>query len=106
MNIKESIEQLNSLIEHFENGGLDFNVTDVAAIKCLLNNRQELMVFIKEKISLCNKYIKIHKEELAGIVNVSETNRHLMLIKNLTIKKEVYEEILSKLVEIDQIETR
>lgn len=97
MNIKESIEQLNSLIEHFNNGGLDFNATDIDAIKCLINNRQELLDHLKERIGLCNKYIKIHKEELAGVVNVSETNRHLMLIKNLTIKKEVYEEILSKI---------
>ena len=106
MTIKESIEQMESLVEAWQLNEADLNQTDINAIKCLLNNRQELMVFIKEKISLCNKYIKIHKEELAGIVNVSEINRHLMLIKNLTIKKEVYEEILSKLVEIDQIETR
>lgn len=47
MNIKESIEQLQSLIEHFNNGGLDFNATDIAAIKCLLNENQELKTLLK-----------------------------------------------------------
>lgn len=36
MNINECIKQLNSLIEHFENGGNDFNVTDIMSIKGLL----------------------------------------------------------------------
>lgn len=74
-----------------------YNLITKMTIVCLRNNRQELLDHLKERIGLCNKYIKIHKEELAGVVNVSETNRHLMLIKNLTIKKEVYEEILSKI---------
>lgn len=97
MKVKESIEQLNSLITHFNNGGLDFNATDIEAIKCLLNKRQKLISYLKERINLCDRYIKIHKEELSGVVNVSENNRHLILIKNLTIKKETYEDILSKI---------
>lgn len=62
---------------------------------------QELIKYLKERINLCDKYIKIHKEELSGVVNVSENNRHLILIKNLTIKKEIYEEILSKIEKSD-----
>lgn len=47
MKVKESIEQLQSLIEHFNNGGLDFNATDIAAIKCLLNENQKLKTLLK-----------------------------------------------------------
>lgn len=36
MNSKECEEQLKSLIEHFKNGGLDFNATDIKAIEHLL----------------------------------------------------------------------
>lgn len=36
MSSKESEEQLKSLIEHFKNGGLDFNATDIKAIERLL----------------------------------------------------------------------
>ncbi len=42
MNAKESIEQLKSLIEHFNNGGNDFNATDIEAIKFLLKENQKL----------------------------------------------------------------
>lgn len=49
MEVKESIKQLNSLIEHFNNGGLDFNATDIEATKYLLNGRQELIDYLKEK---------------------------------------------------------
>lgn len=42
MNIEESIEQLKSLIEHFNNGGNDFNATDIDAIKILLKENQKL----------------------------------------------------------------
>lgn len=42
MTTKESIEQLKSLIEHFNNGGNDFNATDIEAIQFLLKENQEL----------------------------------------------------------------
>ena len=53
MKVKESVEQLNSLITHFNNGGLDFNATDIEAIKCLLNKRQKLISYLKEQINQC-----------------------------------------------------
>lgn len=46
MTTKENIEQLKSLIEHFNNGGNDFNATDIVAIQFLLKENQEL----KEKL--------------------------------------------------------
>ena len=47
MTTKENIEQLKSLIEHFNNGSNDFNATDIEAIKFLLKENQEL----KEKVN-------------------------------------------------------
>lgn len=49
MNINECIEQLNSLLEHFENGGNDFNATDVIAIKSLLEENERLKAKLKNK---------------------------------------------------------
>ena len=49
MNINECIEQLNSLLEHFENGGNDFNATDVIAIKSLLEENKQLKAELKNK---------------------------------------------------------
>ena len=61
MKVKESIEQLNSLITHFNNGGLDFNATDIEAIKCLLNKRQKLIDYLKEQIDLQTEITKNSK---------------------------------------------
>ncbi len=72
----------------------------------LLKEKQELIDYLKEKITKCDKDIKIHKKEIAGVVNISENNRHILLIKRFKVEKQIYEEILSKLVEIDQIEKR
>ena len=49
MSIKESIIQLNSLIEYFGNGGNDFNATDVVAIKNLLEENKQLKAELKNK---------------------------------------------------------
>ena len=48
MTTKENIEQLKSLIEHFNNGGNDFNATDIEAIKFLLKENQELKKQVEE----------------------------------------------------------
>ncbi len=49
MSIEESIVQLKSLIEHFGNGGNDFNATDVVAIKNLLEENKQLKAELKNK---------------------------------------------------------
>lgn len=51
---EESIEQLKSLIEHFNNGGSDFNATDIEAIKYLLKQSKKQ----KEVINKINLIIK------------------------------------------------
>lgn len=49
MNSKECEEQLKSLIEHFKNGGLDFNATDIKAIEHLLLENKIQQDTIKEQ---------------------------------------------------------
>lgn len=49
MTYEESIEQLKSLIEHFNNGGNDFNATDIEAIQFLLKENQELKKQLEER---------------------------------------------------------
>ena len=88
MKIKERMYQLNSLIKHFNNGGLDFNATDIEAIKCLLNKRQKLIDYLKKQIKECDKDIKRFK----GNYNV-----YFAQLNDLNAIKKVYEEILSKI---------
>ena len=79
MNSKECEEQLKSLIEHFKNGGLDFDATDIKAIEHLLLENKIQQDIIKKKnqenkelhnkIDKAIKYIHdifccIHDEEL------------------------------------------
>ena len=61
------------------------------------HKQKELKYYLKEQIEKCDEYIKSHKEEISGIVNINENNRHLILIKRFMIEKEIYEEILSKI---------
>ena len=49
MNSRECEEQLKSLIEHFKNGGLDFNATDIKAIEHLLLENKIQQDIIKKK---------------------------------------------------------
>ena len=68
MTTKESVEQLNSLIEHFNNGGNDFNATDIEAIQCLLKENQELN---KKYLNAVADYesVMFEKEQLNSLVN-------------------------------------
>ena len=61
------------------------------------HKQQELKYYLKEQIEKCDEYIKSHKEEISGVVNINENNRHLILIKRFMMEKEIYEEILSKI---------
>ena len=58
MNSNEAKIQLNSLIEHFKHGGLDFNATDILAIETLLDENKRY----KEVINKAIKYIEENKE--------------------------------------------
>ena len=69
MNSRECEEQLKNLIEHFKNGGLDFNATDIKAIehlllenkiqqdtiktqKCVINNLSDRINNSKDRLNL------------------------------------------------------
>lgn len=68
MAYEKSIEQLKSLIEHFNNGGNDFNATDIEAIKYLLKENQKL----KQKyLNAVADYetTMAEKEQLNSLVN-------------------------------------
>ena len=54
MNSNEAKIQLNSLIEHFKQGGLDFNATDISAIEILLDENKKY----KETINKAKKWDK------------------------------------------------
>ena len=86
MTTKESVEQLNSLIEHFNNGGNDFNATDIEAIQCLLKENQELnkkylnavadyetTMFEKEQL---NSLVNSCQEEIRRLKKQLEENKH------------------------------
>ena len=50
MNSNEAKIQLNSLIEHFKHGGLDFNATDISAIEILLEENRKYKEVINKAI--------------------------------------------------------
>ncbi len=76
MAYEESIEQLKSLIEHFNNGGNDFNATDIEAIKYLLKENQELKRELKSKpdaeITLKDNEGKIYQVIQAERIDMQE----------------------------------
>ena len=68
MTTKENIEQLKSLIEHFNNGGNDFNATDIEAIKFLLKENQELKQKYENAVADYETTM-FEKEQLNSLVN-------------------------------------
>lgn len=122
MNSKECEEQLNSLIEHFNNGGLDFNATDIEAIKHLLlenqiqhneiKQRNELIETVRRNVELVDYYgIKnqmfIWIEEMSELTKVicKWARKYDELDGDLTpqLKQDFLEEIADVTVSLDQI---
>ena len=71
MNSKECEEQLKSLIEHFKNGGLDFNATDIKAIEHLLLENKIQQDTIKTQKCVINNLsdrIKNAKDRLNSLI--------------------------------------
>ncbi len=64
MAYEESIEQLKSLIEHFNNGGNDFNATDIEAIKYLLKENENLRADYGNKSQVERDLLRIENQEL------------------------------------------
>lgn len=90
MAYEESIEQLKSLIEHFNNGGNDFNATDIEAIKYLLKENEELKKQLEEKK---NKYIKRFEKLLAEDIEPDPEDFYLAEIEG---KSNDYDKLLNQ----------
>lgn len=81
MTREEYIQQLDSLIEHFNNGGLDFNATDILAIKKLLEQNKKYKEIIDKAIA--------HLDLFISSENLSEYDTLKILIHAKKILSEV-----------------
>lgn len=81
MTREEYIQQLDSLIEHFNNGGLDFNATDILAIKKLLEQNKKNKEIIDKAIA--------HLDLFISSDNLSEYDTLKILMHAKKILKEV-----------------
>ena len=87
MTIKESIEQMESLVEAWQLNEADLNQTDINAIKYLLKNIQELIDYLKEEINKIKEKTKHYDlwHEVGTDINF------------LILKRQLLEEILNKI---------
>ena len=68
MNSNEAKIQLNSLIEHFKHGGLDFNATDISAIEILLDENKKYKEVINKIYEITNYEYDFY-DSIEDIVN-------------------------------------
>lgn len=92
MTTKKSIEQLKSLIEHFNNGGNDFNATDIEAIQCLLKENQALKEIMSSLLNNNGYKFKNGNGEIMFELdsNVKQLERKIDKLKKQLEKKEDY----------------
>ena len=89
MNIEESIQQINELIEAWELNEACLNQTDIDAIKCLLKQNQELkqkyvnavadyesVMFEKEQLK---KQVEEYKDNYNCLLKQKEQFEYIML---------------------------
>ena len=93
MTTKESVEQLNSLIEHFNNGGNNFNATDIEAIQCLLKENQSL----KKQLEGTNEELELVRCDLHN--RTSERNGYYRNIEILENQQKEFIEYMNKTIE-------
>ncbi len=79
MTREKCIQQLDSLIEHFHNGGSDFNATDVLAIKKILEQNKKYKEVIDKAIEYINgtyemavytKSISLYEENIEDLLDI------------------------------------
>lgn len=92
MDYEESMEQLKSLIEHFNNGGSDFNATDIEAIKYLLKQSKKQ----KEVIDNAIEYVEWNKDKAKFDNNTKEYDNYTFL------NEENIDELLDILKEVSE----
>ena len=86
MTREECIQQLDSLIEHFHNGGSDFNATDVLAIKKILEQNQKY----KEVIDKIRNAID---GDIDGFGTINEHGECNGILELLEIYKDILKEV-------------
>ena len=69
----------------------------IDAFDKMQKDKQELINYLKEQINICDDIIKSHTKEINGVVNISDNNMHIILIRRFTIVKDTYKEILNKI---------
>lgn len=116
MNINECIEQLNSLLEHFENGGNDFNATDVVAIKNLLEENKKLNgaiqtydILLKSNVEenkqLKERYSKLEnqqKEFIKWLENMLDDETDIFSVVRVKDVLSKYKEIIEEIEQSQQ----
>ena len=90
----EDLEEKNRMFVQMERNTYETSQEIMAE---LTSEKQELIDYLKEKIKQCEELIIKHKDCIKGVVNISDDNRHIILIKQLKIEKDKYQEILSKI---------
>ena len=85
MNSNEAKIQLNSLIEHFKHGGLDFNATDISAIEILLDENKKYKEVVNKAIKYINgayematyaKSVSLEEENIEDLLDILKEVEH------------------------------
>ena len=101
MTLEEYKKEVDKNIKNLFNKANEFEKILLSNMVDIINNlceeKQKLIDYLKEQITLCDERIDFHKSEISGVTNISDNNRHLILIKKNKIRKESFEEILSKI---------
>ena len=93
MAYEKSIEQLKLLIEHFNNGGNDFNATDIEAIKHLLKENENLRADYGNKSQVERDLLYMENEELNNQLEYFRSNEYL---NQLRFERDILQDIANK----------
>ena len=92
MNSNEAKIQLNSLIEHFKQGGLDFNATDISAIEILLDENQKYKEVINEMRNYLKARVEVCDNRLSTpFCNFEKTTKERLILSQCLEKLEELE---------------
>lgn len=100
MDIKESIEQLESLVKEWDAGDAKLNQTDINAIKKVLEERYYIIKYLKYQINECHKFTKHIENRMKKVSSLGRMAGKTYLanqIMNNAVAERCYEEILFKM---------
>lgn len=102
MTIEESIEQLEGLVEAWQLDEADLNQTDINAIRVLLDERENLLGFLKSQLGACDYFISNLSKDIKKISAEGRAAGKTYLanqIANNSIAQKCYREVLTKMGE-------